>query len=49
MRPCGRSMPPPGGLLEGLRRANSGDEAAQQGIRFTLFHLLSTYSGEDPG
>lgn len=25
-----------------------GDEAAQQGIRFTLFHLLSTYSGEDP-
>ncbi len=25
-----------------------GDHAAQQGIRFNLFHLLSTYSGEDP-
>lgn len=25
----------------------NGDEAAQQGIRFNLFHLLSTYSGED--
>lgn len=24
-----------------------GDDAAQQGIRFNLFHLLSTYSGED--
>jgi len=24
-----------------------GDEAAQQGIRFNLFHLLSTYTGED--
>ncbi len=24
-----------------------GDVAAQQGIRFNLFHLLSTYSGED--
>ncbi len=24
-----------------------GDEEAQQGIRFNLFHLLSTYSGED--
>lgn len=24
-----------------------GDEAAQQGIRFNLFQLLSTYSGED--
>ncbi|MDD2648620.1 MAG: family 65 glycosyl hydrolase domain-containing protein [Eubacteriales bacterium] len=25
----------------------SGDEEAQQGIRFNLYHLLSTYSGED--
>jgi len=25
-----------------------GDDAAQQGIRFNLFHLLSTYSGDDP-
>ncbi len=25
-----------------------GDDAAQQGIRFALFHLLSTYSGDDP-
>ncbi|NLW21115.1 MAG: glycoside hydrolase family 65 protein [Clostridiales bacterium] len=25
----------------------SGDEAAQQGIRFNLFHLLCTYTGED--
>ncbi|MEG2252449.1 MAG: family 65 glycosyl hydrolase domain-containing protein, partial [Clostridia bacterium] len=25
----------------------SGDDAAQQGIRFNLFQLLSTYSGED--
>ncbi len=25
-----------------------GDDAAQQGIRFNLFQLLSTYSGEDP-
>ncbi|MBQ8536868.1 MAG: glycoside hydrolase family 65 protein, partial [Clostridia bacterium] len=24
-----------------------GDDAAQQGIRFNLFHLLSTYTGED--
>ena len=24
-----------------------GDDGAQQGIRFNLFHLLSTYSGED--
>lgn len=24
-----------------------GDDAAQQGVRFNLFHLLSTYSGED--
>ena len=24
-----------------------GDDAAQQGIRFNLFHLLSTYSGDD--
>ncbi len=24
-----------------------GDEAAQQGIRFNLFHLFSTYTGED--
>lgn len=24
-----------------------GDQAAQQGIRFNLFHLLSTYTGED--
>lgn len=24
-----------------------GDESAQQGIRFNLFHLLSTYTGED--
>ncbi len=24
-----------------------GDEAAQQGIRFNLFHLLCTYTGED--
>ncbi|NCB06476.1 MAG: glycoside hydrolase family 65 protein, partial [Clostridia bacterium] len=24
-----------------------GDDAAQQGIRFNLFHLLGTYSGED--
>ena len=24
-----------------------GDDAAQQGIRFNLFQLLSTYSGED--
>lgn len=25
-----------------------GDDAAQQGIRFNLFQLLSTYSGDDP-
>lgn len=25
----------------------AGDDAAQQGIRFNLFHLLSTYTGED--
>ena len=25
-----------------------GDEAAQQGIRFNLFHLLCTYTGDDP-
>jgi len=25
----------------------SGDDAAQQGIRFNLFHLLCTYTGED--
>ena len=24
-----------------------GDDAAQQGIRFNLFQLLSTYSGDD--
>ncbi len=26
----------------------TGDDAAQQGIRFTLFQLFSTYYGEDP-
>ncbi|HSK68149.1 MAG TPA: glycoside hydrolase family 65 protein, partial [Candidatus Limnocylindria bacterium] len=25
-----------------------GDDAAQQGIRFSLFHLLCTYTGDDP-
>lgn len=25
----------------------TGDDAAQQGIRFNLFHLLSTYTGDD--
>ncbi len=33
---------------EGCDVAIVGDDAAQQGIRFNLFHLLSTYSGDDP-
>ncbi len=33
---------------EGCDVVVDGDDGAQQGIRFNLFHLLSTYSGDDP-